>query len=646
MSSADVIDALFVKTVDMVQSLPKSGPIQTSYEEKLALYSLYKQATEGDVRSARPGLLDMLGRAKWDAWAKVRGLPQRDAKQMYVESMLRILRRFSDRPQAVALIQELENFSGQVAQRVMDGSLAHIDSDDGDDDSLTEGESESDPDNDPLLLHHHHSHNQQPSQQPLPPSSSSRLPASTNTTTKTTTTTTTRHGSHLAPQSHSHSHPHPPPSITGTSTAATRGGVASVSAVSPGRTPIGSDDSDIDSDDDERHDSIPHAHAHASAPSGPFRSTPRYQSRLGPHSNSHHHHHHHPPASTTSSRAYQRPASVSGATPGGAGVSSPPLASSSLPQHQHQQHQHPRSQHHQQHPHSQPFHSAAASVAGSAYPQPQHPSVLPYQRSTYAASSVGGRSVRTPAHPAQPPQSGYPGPHPRPPSVSGASLPPPPAAGAGAVAPASRPEMEMALQSIQASLAALHERLNQVESRSASLNHPDDNRRRAAPPGRSRSSGSPLARLGSALSNVLHDFRLLLGLTSAPAFNTYPNASGRSSPSNPSDPSNRSNSNQNRNTQTHADALAPSYLAAESTARSFSSPITWLLALLQLVARLTLDVVSAVLVSSVVLFAVRKVTGRGDPLLLIRYIKRFQRLIWLGAASKSKGRRLADPVTA
>jgi len=46
MSSAKVIDAyvcspharLFERTVDIVQSLPPSGPIQTSYEEKLALY--------------------------------------------------------------------------------------------------------------------------------------------------------------------------------------------------------------------------------------------------------------------------------------------------------------------------------------------------------------------------------------------------------------------------------------------------------------------------------------------------------------------------------------------------------------------------------------------------------------------------------
>lgn len=121
MSSADVIDALFDRTVDIVQSLPKSGPIQTSYEEKLALYSLYKQATEGDVTSKRPGMLDMLGRAKWDAWAQRQGLSPLDAKQLYVESMMRTLRKFADRPQARELIEELEAFSGDVAERVMRG---------------------------------------------------------------------------------------------------------------------------------------------------------------------------------------------------------------------------------------------------------------------------------------------------------------------------------------------------------------------------------------------------------------------------------------------------------------------------------------------------------------------------------------------
>lgn len=36
----------------------------------------------------------------------------------------KILRQFSDRPQAIALIEELENFSGDVAQRVMSGEAS------------------------------------------------------------------------------------------------------------------------------------------------------------------------------------------------------------------------------------------------------------------------------------------------------------------------------------------------------------------------------------------------------------------------------------------------------------------------------------------------------------------------------------------
>jgi diazepam-binding inhibitor (GABA receptor modulator, acyl-CoA-binding protein) len=54
-------------------------------DAKLKLYGLYKQATAGDVSGKKPGMLDMVGRAKYDAWSKVKGLSADDAKQRYVD---------------------------------------------------------------------------------------------------------------------------------------------------------------------------------------------------------------------------------------------------------------------------------------------------------------------------------------------------------------------------------------------------------------------------------------------------------------------------------------------------------------------------------------------------------------------------------
>lgn len=50
----------------------------------LQLYALYKQATAGDVEGKRPGFSDMVGRAKYDAWAAIKGSGRDDAMQRYV----------------------------------------------------------------------------------------------------------------------------------------------------------------------------------------------------------------------------------------------------------------------------------------------------------------------------------------------------------------------------------------------------------------------------------------------------------------------------------------------------------------------------------------------------------------------------------
>ncbi len=50
----------------------------------LELYALYKQGTDGDVSGSRPGMLDIKGRKKYDAWASKKGTAADKAQQAYV----------------------------------------------------------------------------------------------------------------------------------------------------------------------------------------------------------------------------------------------------------------------------------------------------------------------------------------------------------------------------------------------------------------------------------------------------------------------------------------------------------------------------------------------------------------------------------
>jgi acyl-CoA-binding protein len=59
-------------------------PRQPDSDTLLLLYSLYKQATQDDISVKRPGFTDPVGRAKWDAWAKHKGMPSQEAMQSYI----------------------------------------------------------------------------------------------------------------------------------------------------------------------------------------------------------------------------------------------------------------------------------------------------------------------------------------------------------------------------------------------------------------------------------------------------------------------------------------------------------------------------------------------------------------------------------
>jgi acyl-CoA-binding protein len=73
----------FEAAVQRVQKLPAApGPA-----DLLELYALYKQSTSGDVQGKRPGMLDVKGRAKYDAWAAKTGLTADRAMELYIQKV-------------------------------------------------------------------------------------------------------------------------------------------------------------------------------------------------------------------------------------------------------------------------------------------------------------------------------------------------------------------------------------------------------------------------------------------------------------------------------------------------------------------------------------------------------------------------------
>ncbi|MEQ1519292.1 MAG: acyl-CoA-binding protein [Usitatibacteraceae bacterium] len=59
---------------------------------KLRLYAQFKQASEGDVTGDKPGFTDFVGRAKYDAWAKLKGTSKDDAMTAYIKLVDRVLK--------------------------------------------------------------------------------------------------------------------------------------------------------------------------------------------------------------------------------------------------------------------------------------------------------------------------------------------------------------------------------------------------------------------------------------------------------------------------------------------------------------------------------------------------------------------------
>ncbi|XP_076397209.1 acyl-CoA binding protein 1 isoform X1 [Megachile rotundata] len=77
------INTKFNKAAEEVKELSS----QPSDADLLELYSLFKQASVGDCNTSRPGMLDFKGKAKWDAWDRIKGMDQNTAKEKYIQKV-------------------------------------------------------------------------------------------------------------------------------------------------------------------------------------------------------------------------------------------------------------------------------------------------------------------------------------------------------------------------------------------------------------------------------------------------------------------------------------------------------------------------------------------------------------------------------
>lgn len=85
----------FEAAVQKVANAPKDGPMKPSNEMKLKMYALYRQARDGDVQGKRPGMMDVVGRFKYDAWTALKGMSSDDAMRQYVAEIESLERKFT-----------------------------------------------------------------------------------------------------------------------------------------------------------------------------------------------------------------------------------------------------------------------------------------------------------------------------------------------------------------------------------------------------------------------------------------------------------------------------------------------------------------------------------------------------------------------
>jgi diazepam-binding inhibitor (GABA receptor modulator, acyl-CoA-binding protein) len=74
------LNTLFTQAVAASKDLSE----KPSNESLLQLYSFYKQATLGDANGEAPNMFDFVAKAKYEAWASLKGRTKEEAMNEYI----------------------------------------------------------------------------------------------------------------------------------------------------------------------------------------------------------------------------------------------------------------------------------------------------------------------------------------------------------------------------------------------------------------------------------------------------------------------------------------------------------------------------------------------------------------------------------
>jgi acyl-CoA-binding protein len=162
------LDARFTFAVESVRTLPPTGPIQLSNDEKLAYYSWFKQvnfvslfvfvvsgdnnkpkknnqkktknklttmnplslfdaqATEGPCHVPQPGMFDIQGRYKWRSWRALGTMTRDEAKQCYIAKLVEDTRLLPESAETKSFVARLQGRPPGAAPTVESPSVLEV----------------------------------------------------------------------------------------------------------------------------------------------------------------------------------------------------------------------------------------------------------------------------------------------------------------------------------------------------------------------------------------------------------------------------------------------------------------------------------------------------------------------------------------